>query len=126
MKFKLLGAAAAACAMATAVAPGASAQEPYLGEITIFPYNFCPRGWAPADGQLLPIAQNTALFSLYGTMYGGDGRTTFALPDLRGRVAMHHGHGPGLTLRRIGEKFGSEANVVSIPGLPAHTHGVPT
>lgn len=67
----------------------AEAQEPFLGEIRIFGYNFCPRGWADANGQLLSISQNTALFSLYGTMYGGDGRTTFGLPDLRGRTAVH-------------------------------------
>jgi microcystin-dependent protein len=74
----------------------------------MFAGNFAPRDWALCDGQLLPIAQNTALFSLLGTAYGGDGRTTFALPDLRGRVPMHPGHGPGLTPRSLGEKGGSE------------------
>ena len=71
--------------------------EPFIGQITIFPYNFEPRGWALCDGRLLPIAQYTALFSLLGTTYGGDGRTTFALPDLRGRIVVGIGNGPGLT-----------------------------
>ena len=74
--------------------------EPFIGQIQAFPYNFAPRGWALCDGQLLAISQNTALFSLIGTTYGGDGRTTFGLPDLRGRVPIHSGNGPGLTSRR--------------------------
>ena len=81
--------------------------EPYLGQIQPFGFNFPPRGWSLCDGQLLPIAQNSALFSLLGTFYGGDGRTTFALPDLRGRAALHFGQGPGLTIRRIGERSGT-------------------
>ena len=82
--------------------------DPFIGEIIMTGYNFCPRGWAAADGQLLPIAQNTALFSLYGTTYGGDGRTTFGLPDLRGRTALHAGAGPGLSPIRLGQKGGVE------------------
>jgi len=83
--------------------------EPFIGEISMFAGNFAPRGWAFCDGSILAISQNTALFSLLGTTYGGDGRTTFALPDLRGRVAVHKGSGPGLTERRLGARFGSES-----------------
>ena len=95
------GAAGLAVILATAI-PNASAQEKYLGEIIMTGANFCPRGTFRADGQLLPIAQHTALFSLYGTMYGGDGRSTFALPDLRGRMAVHAGQSPGQADRRLG------------------------
>lgn len=101
---------------------GAFAQEAYIGEVRIFAGNFAPRGWALCDGQLLAISQNTALFSLIGTMYGGDGRTTFALPDLRGRVVVHPGQGLGLTRRQIGEKGGSETNTLTIAQIPAHSH----
>lgn len=96
--------------------------EPYLGEIRIFGFNFAPRGWAQCDGQLLPIGQNTALFSLLGTTYGGDGETTFALPDLRGRVAGHEGTGPGLPPFRLGERLGAPNHTLSVPELPPHTH----
>ena len=96
--------------------------EPFLGQITVFGFNFPPRGWAQCDGQLLPIAQNQALFSLLGTIYGGDGRTTFALPDLRGRAALHMGAGPGLTSRNIGQKSGAETNTLTVNQLPSHTH----
>ena len=82
-------------------------REPFIAEIRIFAGNFAPRSWALCNGQLLPIAQNTALFSLVGTTYGGDGRTTFGLPDLQGRAPMHPGRGPGLTQRRLGESGGS-------------------
>jgi len=82
--------------------------EPYIGEIRMFGFDWAPRGWAKCDGQLLPIAQNQALFSLLGTIYGGDGRTTFGLPDLRGRVPVHQGTGSGLSDRRIGQRGGSE------------------
>lgn len=85
--------------------------DPFIGEITMFAGNFAPRGWAKCDGQLLPIAQNTALFSLLGTTYGGDGRTTFALPDLRGRVAIHPGRGPGLSDYKLGQKAGYESAI---------------
>lgn len=96
--------------------------EPFLAEIRMFAGNFAPRGWALCDGQLLPIAQNTALFSLIGTIYGGDGRTTFALPDLRARAPMHPGNGPGLTPRRLGQTLGEETVVLNVSQLPSHTH----
>ena len=98
--------------------------EPFIGEIRVFGFNFAPRGWAMCDGQLLPINQNQALFSLLGTIYGGDGRTTFALPDLRGRAAMHMGHGPGLSSRPLGQKSGTENNTLSVNQLPSHNHVV--
>ena len=97
-----------ATASLAAASGTASAQEPFIGEIRVFGSNFCPRGWADADGQILPIAQNSALFSLYGTMYGGDGRSTFALPDLRGRAILHEGNGPGLEPTTQGERKGYE------------------
>lgn len=96
--------------------------DPFIGEIKMFAGNFAPQGWALCDGQLLPIAQNAALFSLLGTTYGGDGRTTFALPDLRGRVPLHPGQGPGLSQRRLGEKSGQESVTLSEAQMPAHTH----
>ena len=98
--------------------------DPFLAEIRVFPYSFAPKGWALCDGQLLPISQNTALFSLLGTMYGGDGRSTFALPDLQGRVPMMHGQGPGLTLHDQGETGGSESVTLLQSELPAHSHGL--
>ena len=97
--------------------------EPFIGQMIMFAGNFAPRGWAFCEGQLLPINQNQALFSLIGTIYGGDGRTTFALPDLRGRAPIHHGKGPGLSDRRQGAKVGSETNTLNINQLPSHTHG---
>ncbi len=96
--------------------------DPLLGQIIIFAGNFAPRGWALCDGTLLSIAQNTALFSLLGTTYGGDGRTTFALPDLRGRVVMHPGQGPGLSNYVLGAQGGSETTTLTANNLPAHTH----
>jgi microcystin-dependent protein len=90
----------------------------------MFGGNFAPRGWALCNGQLLSIAQNTALFSLLGTTYGGDGITTFALPDLRGRVPMHAGQGPGLTDRLLGERSGEESHVLTTDELPTHRHGL--
>jgi len=100
------------------------AQETFLGEISWFGYNFCPRGWTEANGQLLSIAQNAALFSLYGTTYGGDGRTTFALPDLRGRVSIHTGQGPGLSDYRLGASGGTESETLAVDQLPAHNHRI--
>ncbi len=88
--------------------PSRSSINPFIGEIIMFAGNFAPRGWALCDGQLLPVAQHTALFSLLGTNYGGDGRTTFGLPDLRGRAPIHAGQGPGLTDRRLGHSGGVE------------------
>ncbi len=96
--------------------------DPFLGEIRMFAGNFAPRDWALCDGQLLPIAQNTALFSLLGTQFGGDGRTTFGLPDLRGRSPVHVGTGPGLTEVRMGEKGGAEQQTLSESQIPAHNH----
>lgn len=96
--------------------------EPFIAEIRIFAGNFAPRSWAFCDGQLLPIAQNTALFSLIGTTYGGDGRTTTALPNLQGRAPMHPGRGPGLTSRRLGEKVGTETVTLAEAQIPQHTH----
>ena len=96
--------------------------EPFIAEIRIFAGNFAPRSWAFCNGQLLPIAQNTALFSLIGTTYGGDGRTTTALPNLKGRVPMHPGRGPGLTSRRLGQRGGSEMITLSEAQMPNHTH----
>lgn len=96
--------------------------DPYLGDIMIVGFNFCPRGWAEAAGQLLPINQNQALYSLLGTQFGGDGVTTFALPDLRGRVTMGTGSGPGLTVRQIGARGGSETQTMTQATMPAHSH----
>ena len=96
--------------------------EPFIAEVKIFAGNFAPRGWAFCNGQLLPIAQNTALFSLVGTTYGGDGRTTFGLPDLQGRAPMHPGNGPGLTNRRLGESGGNGTVALSESQMPTHRH----
>ncbi len=96
--------------------------EPFIGQIVMFGGNFAPRGWAFCEGQLLPIAQNTALFSLIGTIYGGDGRTTFALPDLRGRAPIHMGQGPGLSPRKQGEKGGEENVTLTTINTPSHNH----
>lgn len=96
--------------------------EPFVAEIRIFAGNFAPRGWAFCDGQLLPVSQNTALFSLIGTTYGGDGRSTTALPNLKGRAPMHPGRGPGLTDRRLGERGGVETVTLSEAQMPNHNH----
>ncbi len=96
--------------------------EPFVGEIRMFAGNFAPRGWALTDGQLLAISQNEALFSLLGTTYGGDGRTTFGLPDLRGRIPVHAGQGPGLSNRKLGSKSGVENVTVNLNELATHTH----
>jgi len=98
--------------------------NPFIGQIMIFGGNFAPRGWAFCQGQLLPIAQNTALFSLLGTIYGGDGRTTFALPDMRGRVVVSPGNGPGLQSRAVGQRGGSQTNTLNTTHLPSHNHTV--
>ena len=98
--------------------------EPFIGEIIMFGGNFAPRGWALCDGSLLSISQNSALFSILGTTYGGDGRTTFGLPDLRGRAPVHPGNGPGLTPRQLGEKSGAETVTLSVGQMPAHNHAV--
>ena len=96
--------------------------DPFVAEIRIFPFNFAPRGWAWCDGQIMPISQNTALFSLLGTTYGGDGKSTFALPDLQGRAPMHPGQGNGLSLRDLGETGGSETVTLLQTEIPAHAH----
>lgn len=96
--------------------------NPFLAEIRIFPFNFAPKGWALCDGQLLPVAQNTALSGLLGTTYGGDGTTNFALPDLQGRAPMHPGQGAGLSLHVLGEKGGSDTVTLDQSQIPAHTH----
>lgn len=98
--------------------------EPFLGQISMFGFGFAPRGWATCDGQILSIAQNTALFSLLGTTYGGNGQTTFALPDLRGRVGVHQGQGPGLSSYTLGEVTGTENVTLVQTQIPAHTHTV--
>jgi microcystin-dependent protein len=98
--------------------------DPFVAEIRIFPFNFAPKGWAFCNGQILPISQNTALFSLLGTTYGGDGKSTFALPDLEGRAPMHPGQGPGLSLHDLGETGGSESVTLLSSEIPAHTHGL--
>jgi microcystin-dependent protein len=102
----------------------ANAQEAFIGEIRMFGGTYAPVGWAKCDGQLLQISQNSALFSILGTIYGGDGRTTFALPDLRGRVPMHNGTGPGLPAYEIGEKGGSATTNLTVANLPSHNHQV--
>ncbi|MEO8054401.1 MAG: tail fiber protein [Acidobacteriota bacterium] len=96
--------------------------DPFVAEIRIFPFNFAPKGWAWCDGQLLPISQNTALFSLLGTTYGGDGKSSFALPDLQGNAPMHPGQGPGLSLHDLGETGGSESVSLLESEIPAHSH----
>ena len=98
--------------------------DPFVAEIRIFPFNFAPRGWAFCNGQILPISQNTALFSLLGTTYGGDGKSTFALPNLTGRAPMHPGQGPGLSLHDLGETGGSDTVTLQQTEIPFHTHAI--
>jgi microcystin-dependent protein len=96
--------------------------DPFVAEIRIFPFNFPPKGWAWCDGQLMPLSQNTALFSLLGTTYGGDGKSNFALPDLQGRAPIHPGQGPGLSLHDLGEEGGSETMTLLESEIPSHSH----
>ena len=98
--------------------------DPFVAEIRILPFNFAPKGWAFCDGQLLPISQNTALFSLLGVTYGGDGKSTFALPDLQGSAPMHPGQGPGLSLYDLGQTGGTEAVTLLQSEIPLHQHNV--
>ena len=98
--------------------------DPFVAEIRIFPFNFPPTGWAFCNGQLLPISQNTALFSLLGTVYGGDGKSTFALPNLLDSAAMHPGQGQGLSLRDLGQIGGAESVTLLVSEMPIHTHSV--
>lgn len=98
--------------------------DPFVAEIRIFPFNFAPKGWAWCDGQLLPLSQNTALFSLLGTTYGGNGKSNFALPDLQGRAPMQPGQGPGLSLHDLGETGGSETVTLLESEIPSHSHAM--
>lgn len=100
--------------------------DPFVAEIRVFPFNFAPTGWAFCNGQILPLSQNTALFSLLGTTYGGDGKSTFALPNLQGSVPIHPGQGPGLSLYDLGQVGGSEYVTLLQSEIPAHTHGLMT
>ncbi len=96
--------------------------DPYIGEIRLFGFNFAPQGWAQCNGQLLSIAQNTALFSILGTTYGGNGQTTFGLPNLQGQAPLHTGQGPGLSYRTLGEIGGEAAVTLLASEMPQHTH----
>src|SRR5215831_14867933 len=98
--------------------------DPFVAEIRIFPFNFPPKGWAFCDGQILPLSQNTALFSLLGTTYGGDGKSNFALPNMQGSAPMHPGQGPGLSLHDLGETGGSDTVTLLESEMPAHSHGL--
>jgi microcystin-dependent protein len=98
--------------------------DTFVAEIRIFPFNFPPTGWAFCDGQLMPLSQNTALFSLLGTTYGGDGKSTFALPDLQGSVPMQPGQGQGLSLRDLGEMSGTDTITLLVSEIPLHTHNM--
>ncbi|WP_320815318.1 tail fiber protein [Flavobacterium sp.] len=104
--------------------PSRSGTDAFIADIVMFGGNFAPRNWALCDGQLLAISSNTALFSLLGTIYGGDGRTTFGLPDMRGRTAIHPGNGPGLSSYRIGQRGGSETNTMTVSQMPSHNHTI--
>ncbi|GGC97391.1 phage tail protein [Aquisalinus flavus] len=125
---KLLAKAAAASGLAlgalSSVAPAAAQLEPFVGQMMLTGSNFCPRGWAPVEGQTVAISSNTALFALLGTTYGGNGTTTFGLPDLRGRSAIHEGTGPGLPTYPLGDRGGQSSFTLSILNLPSHTHTV--
>src|SRR5512144_2625026 len=98
--------------------------DPFVAEIRIFPFNFAPKGWAWCDGQLLPLSQNTALFSLLGTTYGGDGKSNFALPNMQGNAPMHPGQGPGLSLHDLGETGGSDTVSLLASEIPSPSHGL--
>ncbi len=121
---RLFGLAAVATASLAPLQAAHAQAQPYLGQIMCAAFTFAPRGWARLDGQILPIAQNTALFSLLGTTYGGDGRSTFALPDMRGRALLHDGQGLGLSPHVEGAQEGHETVTLTSSQMPAHTHGV--
>lgn len=122
----LVAAAAAAVTAAPWLAPSVSAQgtDQFIGQLMVVPYTYCPLGWTETNGQLLAISQNTALFSLLGCTYGGDCQTTFGLPDLRGRVAVHVGTGNSLPPVQLGEVFGQESTTLTLGQLPMHTHAL--
>ena len=125
MKFRALTAAVGAMAMASSLSISAPAQaqvDPYIGQMMLTGANFCPRGWSTAEGQLLAINTYQALFSLLGTTYGGDGRTSFALPDLRGRAPIGIGNGPGLASQSWGQRGGSESFTLNVTQMPSHNH----
>jgi len=111
------------CAALTLAPTAALAQDQFVGEIRWVAFDFAPKGWAKCDGQILAISQNTALFSLLGTTYGGNGVSTFGLPDFRGRTIVHPGQGPGLSDRVLGEEGGTESHTLTIAEMPAHSHG---
>lgn len=119
---KILALCAAPATLMTVATPAQAGTDTYLGEIMMVGYNFCPRGYIGAEGQLLAINSNTALFALYGTTYGGDGRTTFGMPDLRGRTPIGQGAGPGLSTRTLGQRGGAESTILTINNLPSHNH----
>ncbi|QEQ97176.1 phage tail protein [Neptunomonas concharum] len=123
-KFGTVSAGAVLSLAAILPNPASAASDPLLGEVMLVGFNFCPRGWMEAAGQLLPISQNTALFSLYGTIYGGDGRTTFALPDLRGRAPIGAGSGPGLSTYNQGIRGGTEEFTLLVQNMPEHNHSI--
>lgn len=122
------GRACAMLALALSISTGAgiaqAQSEPFLGQLMLVPYTFCPRGWTEAGGQIIGIAQNTALYALLGTTYGGDGRTTFGLPDLRGRVPVGQGQGPGLSNVDLGQLWGQASVTLTTSQMPAHTHAL--
>lgn len=121
---RLTGIFVTAVLIGATAAPAYSGLEPYLGDVVCYAFNFCPRGWARCDGQLLPINQNQALFALLGTQFGGNGQTTFALPDLRGRSIMSQGASHSYA-SDVGATGGSEQTSLTTANLPAHTHQVP-
>ena len=112
------------CIALVGIYPSRNSSEPFLGEIELYGFDFAPRGFASCNGAMLSISSNTALYSLLGTIYGGDGRTTFGLPDLRGRVPINQGWGAGLSSRPIGQRSGQETNTLTISNLPSHTHAI--
>ena len=118
----LAASAVALASVTTAPKPAKASADPLLGQLMLFGGNFCPRGWTNADGQLLSIAQYSALFSIFGTMYGGDGRTTFGMPDLRGRSPIHTGNGPGIGSYNQGAKGGSTNFFMTTLQMPSHNH----
>ncbi len=112
------------CIAVEGIFPQQNGANPFIGEVELFGFNFAPIGWVFCNGQLLSISEYVALFSLIGTTYGGDGMTTFGVPDLRGRVPIHQGQGPGLTNKVIGQNGGSETITLTVPQLPVHTHAI--